>query len=410
VSGPLAGLRVLELCGELGQFAGKLIADLGADLLKIEPPGGSSARTVGPFVKDQPGPNRSLNFWYHNTNKRSAVLDLEGSEEDRALLRSLAARADILIEDRAPGALAAIGLAPASLRDANPALIVCSITAFGQTGPWANWKSSDMVGLALGGPMMMNGYDPEDAPGAPPIRGHGDQGYNTTGQFAVHGILAALIHRDRPGEGQLIDCSMHEALACTTEVGMPYWLYARQDVIRQTGRHAAAQRTEPWLFRAKDGRHLILYGVGRDNESWKRLKPWWQSHGFGMQFDESRFDTPLARQPGRGSPEAAEIMAEMGRFIAATDAEEVYRGGQERDQAWGIVRAPDETLEDPHFHDRGHFVPLTGEGIDEPALMPGAPYIFSATPWELRLPAPRLGEHTAAVRAAAGAWPEIDPS
>ena len=182
---------------------------------------------------------------------------------------------------------------------------------------------------------------------------------------------------------------------------MPYWLYARQDVIRQTGRHAAAQRTEPWLFQSKDGRHLILYGVGRDNDSWRRLKPWWQSHGFGLQFDEPRFDAPIARQPGRGSPEAAEIMAEMGRFIAATGADEVYRGGQERDQAWGIVRAPDETLQDPHFHDRGHFVGVTGEGVEEPALMPGAPYIFSATPWELRRPAPRLGEHTEEVRAEA---------
>jgi benzylsuccinate CoA-transferase BbsE subunit len=399
VSGPLVDLRVVELCDELGQYAGKLLADMGADVLKVEPPEGSRARTIGSFVKDVPGPNRSLNFWYHNTNKRSAVLDLAGSAADRERFRRLVERADVLLEDTPPGTLAALGLGATDLCDAQPSLIACSITPFGQSGPWAHYRSSDLVALALGGPMMMNGYDPEDAPGAPPIRGHGDQGYSTACQFAVHGVLAALLHRDRSGVGQYIDCSMHEALSCSVEVGMPYWLYTKQDVVRQTSRHAATRPTEPWLFQAKDGRYLVLFGVGRDNESWVKVKRWFQAAGFGLQFDEARFDTPLARQPGRGSPEAAEIMAEVGRFIAAHDADAVYRGGQERDQAWGIVRAPDETLSDPHFWDRSHFVTTTGDGLDEPVAMPGAPYLLTATPWELRRPAPRLGEHTAEVLA-----------
>ena len=132
--------------------------------------------------------------------------------------------------------------------------------------------------------MNVNGYSPEDLPGAPPIRGHGDQGYNTACHFAAHGILAALLHRDRTGAGQYVDCSMHEALSCTVEVGMPYYLYMRQDVVRQTARHAAARPTEPWLFHAGDGKDLILFGVGRDNASWKKLKAWLQSRGFGIQL------------------------------------------------------------------------------------------------------------------------------
>ncbi len=143
----------------------------------------------------------------------------------------------------------AFDLSYGSLSASNARLIHCAITPFGQNGPWANYASSDLVALALGGPMMMNGYNTEDVPGAPPIRGHGDQGYNTACHYAVQGILAALLFRDRTGEGQYVDASMHEALSSTTEVGLPYWFYKRQDVIRQTGRHAAAARTDEWLHR-----------------------------------------------------------------------------------------------------------------------------------------------------------------
>lgn len=407
MSGPLSGLKVLEWCDELGQLAGKLLADMGADVVKVELPSGSTARAVGPFVRDVPGPNRSLNFWYHNTNKRAAVLDLEGSEADRAAFRSLAALADVVIDDRTPGTMARLGIDYARLAPANPGLIHCAVTPFGQFGPWATYGSSDLVGLALGGPMMMNGYNVEDVPGAPPIRGHGDQGYNTACHYAVQGILAALLYRDRTGEGQFVDCSMHEALSSTTEVGLPYWFYQRKNVIRQTGRHAAAHRTDPWYHQAGDGTGIIIYGVGRDNATWKKIKAWLQAEGLGMNFDEPRFDDPRQRQQARGTPEGAEIMAEMAKFIAAHDAEYIYRGGQERRQPWGAARSPEENLDDPHWRDRGFFVGVEGEGIDKPVLMPGAPYLFSTTPWELRRAAPRLGEHTDEVRTAAtkGTWP-----
>lgn len=391
MSGPLTGLRIVELCDELGQYAGKLLADLGADVVRVEPPAGSSARSIGPFVRDIPGPNRSLDFWYHNTNKRSVVLEFENDESARDELRRLMRAADVVIEDRPPGVLRAMGLDYEAV--AHPALIWCAITPFGQDGPWAQLRTSDMVSLALGGPMNMNGYDESDVEGAPPIRGHGDQGYKTACHFGVMGILAALLHRDATGKGQYIDCSMHEALNSTTEVGLPYWFYKRQNIIRQTGRHASVVHTERWLYPTSDG-WVNVFGIGRDNASWKKIKAWFQSEGYGLNFDESRFDDPRARQPGRGSPEAAEIMAEVDRFFRAHTAEEIYRGGQERGQAWGTVRSPDETLGDPHLHDRGFFVPLEGEGLDGAALMPGAPYVFGATPWELRRPAPKLGEHT----------------
>ncbi len=398
MSGPLEGLRVVEYTGQLGQLAGKLLADMGADVIKVEPPAGSEARAVGPFVDDVPGPNRSLNFWYHNTNKRSVVADL-ATDEGARTWRALAGKADIVIEDCTPGELDRAGLGQADLGSRNPALIWCSITPFGQDGPWANYQATDMVGLALGGPMKMNGYDSEDAPGAPPIRGLGDQGYNTACHYAVQGILAALLYRDRTGLGQHIDASMHEACSSTTEVGLPYWFTRQTNVFRQTGRHAAAQRTEPWLHLANDGLYTLIFGIGRDNATWSKIKRWFQESGFGMQLDEPRFDDPAARQPGRGSPEAAEVMQELSAFIAAHTADEVYRGGQDRRQSWGVVRAPSEALDDPHWQDRGFWAETSGEGRDTPVRMPGAPYLFSATPWELRRRAPKLGEHTAEVLA-----------
>jgi benzylsuccinate CoA-transferase BbsE subunit len=381
----------------MGQYAGKLLADMGADVVKVEPPGGSEARGVGPFVDDVPGPNRSLNFWYHNTNKRSVVLDFE-REAGRDAWRRLSAAADIVIEDGKPGSLEGLGIGYGACRGSNPGLIWCSVTPFGQDGPWAHWEATDMVSLALGGPMMMNGYDPEDAEGAPPIRGHGDQAYNTGCHYAVQGILAALLWRDRTGEGQFIDCAVHEAVSSTTEVALPYWFTKRVEVVRQTGRHAAATRTERWLYRAADGRWALIFGVGRDNASWGRVKEWFQAKGFGQQFDDPRFDEPQNRQAARGSPEAAEVFAELARFIAAHPAEEVYRGGQERRQAWAVVRSPEEPLFDPHWEDRGFWVEAEGEGLEgRRARMPGAPYRMSATPWALRRPAPKLGEHTAEV-------------
>ncbi|MFN8615574.1 MAG: CaiB/BaiF CoA-transferase family protein [Dehalococcoidia bacterium] len=398
MSGPLEGLRVVEYCGQLGQLAGKLLADMGADVVTVEPPSGSEARATGPFVDDVPGPNRSLNYWYHNTNKRSVIADFS-TTAGAETWRSLVSKADIVIEDRAPGELDRAGLGYSELGTRNSSLIWCAITPFGQDGPWANYQATDMIGLALGGPMRMNGYDPEDAPGAPPIRGLGDQGYNTACHYAVQGILAALLYRDRSGQGQFIDASMHEACSSTTEVGLPYWLTRRTNVVRQTGRHAAAQRTEPWLHMANDGQYTLIFGIGRDNATWTKIKRWFQESGFGMQLDEARFDDPAARQPGRGSPEAAEVMRQLSGFIAAHTAGEVYRGGQERRPSWGIVRAPSEALDDPHWQDRGFWVETTGEGRETPVRMPGAPYQFSATPWALRRPAPKLGEHTAEVLA-----------
>src|SRR5438477_11675715 len=133
--GPLVGLRVLELADEKGQFCGKLLGDLGADVIKVEPPGGEACRHVGPFLDDLPHPERSLSFWYYNTSKRGITLGLETADGQK-LFRRLVATVDVVLETFRPGFLASLGLNYESLHNENPGLILCALTPFGQTGPW----------------------------------------------------------------------------------------------------------------------------------------------------------------------------------------------------------------------------------------------------------------------------------
>ncbi len=153
MAGPLAGLRVLELTGEHAQFCGKLMADLGADVIKIEPPGGQETREVGPFLDDQAGPERSLYFWHYNTSKRGITLDLE-TEDGRRLFRQMATKADVILETFKPGYMASLGLGYDDLKELNPKLIMCSLTPFGQTGPWKDYLGSDLLPGRKGHPVF----------------------------------------------------------------------------------------------------------------------------------------------------------------------------------------------------------------------------------------------------------------
>ncbi len=209
------GLRVIELCEEIGEFAGKLLADMGADVIKVEPPGGSRTRSYAPFLDDVPHPDRSLFFWHYNTSKRSVALDLDG-EEGREAFRKLVAGADVLVEDRAPGWLAERGLDYDDLRGDNPGLIHCAITPFGRSGPRAGDPATDLTILAGGGPVWSCGYDDHSIP---PVRGGGNQGYQTGCHWALISILTAVLYRDGGGDGQFIDVNLHAASNVTTEAG-----------------------------------------------------------------------------------------------------------------------------------------------------------------------------------------------
>ena len=238
-AGPLTGLRVVELASSRACFAGKLLAIYGAEVIVVEPRGGHETRGWAPFAGDIEDPERSLWWWHYNTNKLGVTLDLDdGSDADA--LRSLVATADIVLEAEAPGALAARQLDYPDLRSRNPSMIWVSVTPFGRSGPRATELSTDLTVLAAGGPVWSCGYDDHSIP---PVRGGGNQGYQTGSIFATMAALTAVLHRDTTGVGQFIDVSLHAAVNVTTEAATYDYLVAQRTVQRQTGRHASVRMT-----------------------------------------------------------------------------------------------------------------------------------------------------------------------
>jgi benzylsuccinate CoA-transferase BbsE subunit len=392
-AGPLAGVRVLELADEKGQFCGKLMGDLGADVIKIEPPGGEPARRVGPFLDDIPHPERSLSFWYYNTSKRGITLDL-GSEEGRALFKRLAGGADIVLETFHPGHLDALGLGYAGLSAESPGLIMCSLTSFGQSGPWRDYLGSDLLHMAAGGEMASCGYDESDAPGAEPIAPGGGNAWHMGGHFAYMGILAALVSRTFTGAGQYVDCSIHEACALTTESAIANYVYRGETLIRQTGRHHAAQPGPRTQFRAKDGKYVTALVGGRLNPKYVAdLATFLDSYGMAGDLLDAKYQDPKAI--AEATPHIIDDV--VAGFIASLPAEEVYHAAQDRGFTWAAVRAPEDLLDDAHLGDRGFWKEVAHPELGRSFIYPGEAAIYAGSPWRISRRAPLIGEHNAEI-------------
>ncbi|MDA0353044.1 MAG: CoA transferase [Chloroflexi bacterium] len=401
-AGPLEGLLVIEV-GDEAELAGKLLADAGADVIRVEPRAGARSRHAGPYVGDRPDTNQSLRFAAVNTSKRSVTLDL-GSAEGAALWAELVARSEVVLDGTGPGALDEAGLGPARFRAERPSLIWCAVTPFGLTGPWRDWASSDLVQLALGGPMMSTGYDDHDLP---PIRSDGEHSIAMSNEYAVTAVLAALWLRDEAagatpdssGPGQLIDVSMHEAVSATTEGAFPNWEFLGQQVIRQTGRHAAAQRNAPWQYKCTDGDYILLMGGGvpRDGKIFVGLLEWMDEHDAAGDLHDPKYVQVLYTDPTINVEVRNHVAVTIGKFVQGLTAEEAYRRGQSLHLPWGLVRRPEQNLDDPHWEAREFW--WTGEvpGHPDPVRYPGAPYKFAASPVRMRRRPPLLGEHNTEV-------------
>jgi benzylsuccinate CoA-transferase BbsE subunit len=389
---------VVELSSEAGAWAGKLLADLGAECVVVEPPGGSIQRGYGPWLDDEPGPERSLWWWHYNTNKRSVVLDLD-DDADRARFVDLARRADVLLDGEPPGRLAGLGIDHADLASANPGLIHASITPYGRTGPSSQLPATDLTVLAGGGPVWSCGYDDHTLP---PVRGGGNQGYHIASHWAAQAVLVALFQRDVTGEGQFVDVSMHAAANVTTEWASYGWLAAGKEVQRQTGRHASSTPSAPTQLPAADGRYVNAGVLPRTPSEFDLMLRWVDELGLRDEFPLTFLLEMGARLDSinlgaiETDPMLAEIMGaarDLTTFLCERlGAYDVFIGWQSRGLTSGIIYSPDEALADPHIVARGFPVDVEHPELGRSFTYPGAPYRFTLTPWEICRRAPLLGE------------------
>ena len=395
----MTGVRVIELAGERVAFAGKLMADMGADVIVVEPPGGDPTRAYPPFIDDEPGENRSL-FWMHyNTSKRGVVIDLD-EPTGRDQFRALVATADILIEAEPRQRLAQLGIDYPDLEKVRSDLIHIAITPYGRDDPQSDLPATDLTLMAASGPPWSCGYDDHTLP---PIRGQ-MQATHTACHFAMMSALTALLYRGGGGSGQFIDVSMTACSNVTTEAASYSWLVAEQTVQRQTGRHASATPSGETQQLCADGRYANTGVPPRQPREFAALNAWLTETGLVDELPEAVFLEMGANWEGPFElsklGEDDEITAIFGagraalRLIAErVSAQDFFMGCQRAGLAVGVVNSPEEAFEDEHFKARGFQVSVHHDELDRDIVYPGAPYTLRGSPWQISRRAPMLGEH-----------------
>ena len=362
VNGPLTGYRVLDLAQPIGLHCTKLLADMGADVVKIERPGGDSARLLPPFKDDVPHPERSLYFLHYNTNKRGITLNLE-SRDGREMFLELARRADVLIETFPPGQMEEMDLGCKALSSLNPGLVMASITPFGQSGPYRDYKANDIAGLALGNTMAITGE-----PNEPPLQGPGEMAYGIASTYAAFGIAVALYHRMESGRGQYIDASMHEASAHIAGYSIPTYSYQGVKPHRSSRKADVVDLYD--AYRAKNG-FVRLFIIPA--EQWRRLMNWL---GNPELLSDPLFEDAEWRRENTDL-----VHSTIADFCLKHTKEELYEEGQRRRIGVSPVNTPKEFIESAHTKARGIF-----EQMEHPVI--GAYPHFGPVPPAQRDPRP----------------------
>jgi CoA:oxalate CoA-transferase len=370
-NGALHGVKVLDLGQYVaGPCCAKLLADYGAEVIKVErPDGGDPARHLGPFAGDHPAEDRSLPFLYLNTNRKSITLNLR-TVDGRAILRRLISWADILVENFAPRSLPSLGLSYGDLRQANQRLVMTSISNFGQSGPYRDFKATEIVLYALSGMMYISGaYDRE------PLKHGLPQAAYHAGLQAAYATLFALWYQRDTGRGQHVDVSIAESLSA--ELYQQMYTYGGVIQRRAPKEGGAVYR---FLMPCKNG-NVGFTPVG--SQSWE---------AFANLLDAPELAEPrFATARGRALHAAAldEMMIPHARM---RERDELFHTAQSWRFAFSPLQAPSEVAQDPQLEARGYFHSEDYPGVGR-VKYPGGPAKMSETPWRLRMQAPRLGEH-----------------
>ncbi|PPQ29361.1 acyl-CoA transferase [Rhodopila globiformis] len=406
----LAGLRVIEIADERAEYAGLLLAGLGCEVVKIEPPEGNATRRIGPFLDDQPGLERSLFFWAYNRAKKSVVLDIQA--QPAALLRLLEG-ADILLDSSCGALNTALGLDRNALNARFPTLVTARMTPFGDDGPWAHFKGSDLVHLALGGVMMNCGYDPDPnwQYDTPPIAPQVWHAYHIAGEQLAAGVVAALIARRRNGLGQDVSIAVHEAVAKNPELDIMHWVMRRVPLWRLTCRHALeTPNHSPSIMHTKDGRWYISHGMGA--RDLKALVPLLSKYDMQADLQPPPPDADLKARAVPGSTVGDEAKAHMldvvQRFARAWTYHDMpWLEAQEAGLLWAPIRKPHENALDEHWLKRKTFAEVPHPELGRSFLYPTSKWLATQTSWQIGRRAPLLGEDTEALLAEAPRQPSV---
>ncbi|HVA79621.1 MAG TPA: CoA transferase [Candidatus Binataceae bacterium] len=389
----LKGFRMLDLADEKGALAGKIFADLGAEVIKVEPPRGCPTRTNPPFLEDLPGPDRSLYAIAYHAGKKSVTANL-GSSAGRELVAMLAAKSDFLIESFEPGYLDSIGLGYDTLAKPNPRLIYTSVTPFGDTGPARDYKWADIISWAAGGAMYMMGEA-----GKPPLQMNLPQaGLHAGGEASVASMLAHQA-RQRDGLGQRIVVNMQACIVWTlmNEQAMPI---LHGDYIKRSGVFTGSKDTRrKMVYRCKDGHISTLIAGGTlGGTSTKALIEWMNETGFAAQWMLEKDWTTWV--PGmfmalteRDHFEINDLEDRIQKFFLTMTKQEIYAGTLKRRILLAPVATVADIAADPQLKAREYFVEVEHATLGRRMTMPGAFAKLSRTPIGAPKPAPAIGQH-----------------
>ncbi|MFO7964619.1 MAG: CoA transferase [Desulfobacterales bacterium] len=387
----LEPFRVLDLSDESGVLCGRILADLGADVIKIEPPGGDAMRQIGPFYHDIPDPEKSLYWFTFNTSKRSITLDIT-KPEGQSIFKKLAQTADFVIECFYPGFMEKMGMGYDDLNRTNSRIVMTSITPYGQSGPYAEYKSSDITALAMGGLMYLMG-DPD----RPPVRVSAQQAYAQAGAQAAAGTMVAHYHRETSGEGQHVDVSMQEAVSNTLDTTQQGWDLQKL-IFKRTGcSRALGDRVVRAVYPCKDG-YMACWSPNDLNV----FVQWLKDAGFAEDAAELAGLIDIWEQIEGGTLSLSQALTqeELDRFqelrmpfLKAHTKAELYKKAFEHHFGWVPVQTPMDLVEYAQLKTRGYFVDVDHPELGCSITYPGAPYKLSRTPWRIKNRAPLMGEH-----------------
>ena len=386
IEGMLSPYRVLDLTDEKGLICGKILGDLGADVIKIERPGGDPARNLGPFYHDKPDPEKSL-FWFaFNANKRGITLDIE-TANGQGIFKRLVKSADIIVESFPLGCMDKLGLGYSTLEKVNPGVILVSITPFGQSGPYKDYKISDIVAWALGGYM----YSVGDAD-RPPVRiGHLPQAYLQAGGQAAQGAMMALYYREMTGEGQFVDVSIQDSVTrCTPERITHHWDFTKR-IWRRGGRLSLVSVRRIWP--CKDGYVYAIYWSGQFARRWNSpLVRWMESEGvaddFIREFDWDTFNM------GETNKEIVDgIEKPTLRLFEKHTKKELLEGALKHNVQVYPLSSTEEIVNSPQLAARDFWVDVEHPELGASITYPGPFAKATESPPRIFRRAPLIGEH-----------------